>query len=175
VLGMDRRTSTARDVPGRYGHGTSTGRRERGWRHARWRATCARRASTGPRQVASSWIWQRIQDLPATGPALGRHGALPAASTMSCRWRTRACRAAWWAVGQTTARHGDRQDRPARSRMMAAVQDAFTTINARRPRARSDRHVEHPPGDPQVYDMLQRADTVGASRWNRGADGTLRA
>jgi len=46
--------------------------------------------------------------------------------------------------------------------MMAAVQDAFTTINARRPAGAEPIAMWNiPPGDPQVYDMLQRADTVG--------------
>ena len=46
--------------------------------------------------------------------------------------------------------------------MMAALQDAFTTINARRPAGAEPVAMwTIPPGDPQVYDMLQRADTVG--------------
>ncbi len=46
--------------------------------------------------------------------------------------------------------------------MMAALQDAFTTINARRPAGAEPLEMwTIPPGDPQVYDMLQRADTVG--------------
>ena len=46
--------------------------------------------------------------------------------------------------------------------MMAALQDAFTTINARRPAGAEPIAMwSIPPGDPQVYGMLQRADTVG--------------
>ncbi len=46
--------------------------------------------------------------------------------------------------------------------MMAALQDAFTTINARRPAGAEPVAMwTIPPDDPQVYDMLQRADTVG--------------
>ncbi len=46
--------------------------------------------------------------------------------------------------------------------MMAALQDAFTTINARRPAGAEQVAMwTIPPDDPQVYDMLQRADTVG--------------
>jgi len=46
--------------------------------------------------------------------------------------------------------------------MMAALQDAFTTINARRPAGAEPIAMwTIPPDDPQVYDMLQRADTVG--------------
>ncbi len=46
--------------------------------------------------------------------------------------------------------------------MMAALQDAFTAINARRPAGAEPIAMwTIPPGDPQVYDMLQRADTVG--------------
>ncbi len=46
--------------------------------------------------------------------------------------------------------------------MMAALQDAFTTINARRaPGAEPLEMWNIPPDDPQVYDMLQRADTAG--------------
>jgi error-prone DNA polymerase len=46
--------------------------------------------------------------------------------------------------------------------MMAALQDAFTMINARQPAGAGPIAMwSIPPGDPQVYDMLQRADTVG--------------
>jgi len=46
--------------------------------------------------------------------------------------------------------------------MMAALQDAFTTINARRaPGAAPIEMWNIPPDDAPVYDMLQRADTVG--------------
>jgi error-prone DNA polymerase len=46
--------------------------------------------------------------------------------------------------------------------MMAALQDAFTAINARRPAGAEPIAMwSIPPDDPQVYDMLQRADTVG--------------
>jgi len=46
--------------------------------------------------------------------------------------------------------------------MMAALQDAFTTINARRTSGTNRLEMWNiPPDDPQVYDMLQRADTVG--------------
>ena len=46
--------------------------------------------------------------------------------------------------------------------MMAALQDAFTTINARRPAGAEPLEMWNiPPDDPQVYGMLQRADTVG--------------
>ena len=46
--------------------------------------------------------------------------------------------------------------------MMAALQDAFSTINARRPAGAEPVAMwTIPPDDPQVYDMLQRADTVG--------------
>lgn len=46
--------------------------------------------------------------------------------------------------------------------MMAALQDAFTTINARRaPGTAPIEMWSIPPDDPHVYDMLQRADTVG--------------
>ncbi|HPK72628.1 MAG TPA: error-prone DNA polymerase, partial [Vicinamibacterales bacterium] len=46
--------------------------------------------------------------------------------------------------------------------MLAALQDAFTTINARRlPGTAPIEMWSIPPDDPQVYDLLQRADTVG--------------
>ena len=46
--------------------------------------------------------------------------------------------------------------------MMAALQDAFTTINRRRPPGAEPLEMWNiPPGDPAVYDMLQKADTVG--------------
>jgi len=46
--------------------------------------------------------------------------------------------------------------------MMAALQDAFGMINARRPAGAEPIAMWNiPPDDPQVYDMLQRADTVG--------------
>jgi error-prone DNA polymerase len=46
--------------------------------------------------------------------------------------------------------------------MMAALQDAFTMINARQPAGAEPIAMwSIPPGDPQVYGMLQRADTVG--------------
>ena len=46
--------------------------------------------------------------------------------------------------------------------MMAALQDAFATINARQPAGAEPIAMwSIPPGDPQVYGMLQRADTVG--------------
>ena len=46
--------------------------------------------------------------------------------------------------------------------MMAALQDAFSMINARQPSGAEPVAMwTIPPGDPQVYDMLQRADTVG--------------
>ena len=46
--------------------------------------------------------------------------------------------------------------------MMAALQDAFTIINARQPAGAEPIAMwSIPPGDPQVYGMLQRADTVG--------------
>jgi error-prone DNA polymerase len=46
--------------------------------------------------------------------------------------------------------------------MMAALQDAFTTINARRAPGTEPLEMWNiPPDDPQVYDMLQRADTAG--------------
>jgi len=46
--------------------------------------------------------------------------------------------------------------------MMAALQDAFTAINRRRtPGAEPIEMWNIPPGDPAVYDMLQKADTVG--------------
>jgi error-prone DNA polymerase len=46
--------------------------------------------------------------------------------------------------------------------MMAALQDAFTTINGRRTPGTEQLDMwSIPPDDPQVYDMLQRADTVG--------------
>jgi error-prone DNA polymerase len=46
--------------------------------------------------------------------------------------------------------------------MMAALQDAFSMINARQPAGAEPIAMwSIPPGDPQVYDMLQRADTVG--------------
>jgi len=46
--------------------------------------------------------------------------------------------------------------------MMAALQDAFTMINTRRPAGAEPIAMwSIPPDDPQVYGMLQRADTVG--------------
>ena len=132
------------------------------------RGTWTRRASTRRTRACgcSAELWQRIQDLPRH---LGQHsggmvicqgrldGVVPLENASHARARRRA-------VGQgRLRRHGDRQDRPARPR-----HDGGAAGLARDDQPRGGRAREAPlglwnvpPDDPEVYRMLQAADTIG--------------
>ena len=113
----------------------------------------------------------------ASRPALGRHGRLPGRAR-----RRRAARARQHArprrhpVGQgRLRRHGHRQGRPARARHDGGAAGRHRAGEHRqsdqdrqleRPTARSPMpdsfDLAHlPPDDPAVYDLLQKADTIG--------------